>query len=280
MQYGRESTTSKLGTLTPSGRPWATTSLQGAQGCAARRLPGPGRMSLGRHHDDHVEAESAMALNGELHRMFRRGTTLHMFEALAVMRSAEVASTYCDAVLAAAGGLCWVGESGSAIAWRTARESLRPFNERCRPQLTVVVESAIRLEADLTQELGPESAIKGRHDLAEVATGIRIVANLLPLVADRIESQARRWARLGRLQASAAELPMREDRVKLALHRTTVTVDVRDLRPTVNAIRTAGVCSANLAVDLDRSVGRVGTQPQPLLAARHAVRVAKTAVAG
>jgi len=242
-------------------------------------------MSFDRHDDDHVEAESAMALNGELHRMFRRGTTLHMFEALAVMRSAEVASTYCDAVLAAAGGRGLVGESGSATAWRTARESLRPFNERCRPQLTLLVESAIRLEADLNEELGPQSAIdihaiKSRPDLGEVATGIRIVANLLPLVADRIESQARRWARLGRLRASAAELPMREDRVELALHRAAVTVDVRDLRPTVNAIRTAGVCSANLAVGLDRSVGRVGTQPQPLLAARHAVRVAKTALAG
>jgi len=250
----------------------------------AGRRPPRATALLDRRDDDRVEAESAMALNGELHRMFRRGTTLCMFEALAVMRSAEVASTYCAAVLAATGGSELV-EPEAARAWRAARESLRPFSERCRPHLTLLVESAIRLEADLYEELGPESAIdihaiEDRPDLPEVATGIRIVANLLPLVADRIEFQARRWARLGRLHASAAELPMREDRVELVLQRRAVTVDVRDLRPSVNAIRTAGVCSANLAVDLDRSAGRVGTQPQPLLAARHAVRIAKTALAG
>jgi hypothetical protein len=166
----------------------------------------------------------------------------------------------------------------AARAWQQVHRSLNSFDDGTRirhTSATVIAGAAVQLHHGLRDQLGVDAStdtLRGRHDVAEVATTIRQIANHLPVIADQLTCAVAHWGGTGQLTALASNLPHTGRSLDAYLHRRIVTVDLADLTPTLTALRHARTLAIHLAGELHLSAGKLGVQPQPYLAQSYRLR--------
>jgi hypothetical protein len=153
----------------------------------------------------------------------------------------------------------------TAQTWRVLHAATRRFDDGSRyaaPTATAVTESALALHDAVTRLVaGP-----GNHPITdEVATQMRWAVNQLPALAGQVEQALTRAVTGGKLFAPARALPRSEDRAGDHIRNRAVMVRPPEIVSTRLLARSAGRVSAALAVELDRSAGVRGSQPQPNL---------------
>lgn len=196
-----------------------------------------------------------------------RDGTLSVYAVLAAAAAAETASTRADAVAEQLNGGRPVRRSAAPQAWRVVQAALLNFDDGSRYSKappSVVVDWAVRLQESVDALPNRATSLAEVH---EGATAARAVANQLPALADQIAGAVQRWATGGRLYARARSLPPSERHVPEMLHNRVVIATPEDVAPVARAARVAGRLSTALAVELDRTAGRIGRQPQRHLAA-------------
>lgn len=159
----------------------------------------------------------------------RRDGTLTMRGALAISASAESTTAHTARLASELGG-----RTSRSLAWSHASDSWR------------VVQAA----------------------LVRFDDGSRFASPTMPSLTDiagQIETAVARWAQTGRLFARARSLPLSEERVPELIHDHAVVVRPRDIGAVLISMRVAHRLSCALAVELDRSAGHIGEQPQPRL---------------
>lgn len=202
----------------------------------------------------------------------RTAGPLSISAALATMAAAEDAARRCVVFASTSGGSNEGVWRYAPDSWRVAYGALVRFQDAgCRrrnadPSETVRV--AFGLQRALAR-IGRDGDVD-----AQEATALRGVANQLPLLARELNLAARRWAGERTLYARARDLLHTEDMVPAILTDSTVPATAEHLGPVVAAIRTAERLSAALPVELNRTAGQLGHQPQPQLAAAHALQAA------
>ena len=168
----------------------------------------------------------------------------------------------------------------AAWAWQQVHRSLNSFDDGTRIRHTTdtaIAAAAVQLHHGLRDQLGVDATtdtLRGRHDLAEIATALRQIAKHLPVIADQLTRAVAHWDGTGQLTALASNLPYSGRSLDAYLHRRIVTVDLADLKPTLTTLRHAHTLAIHLAGELHRSAGKLGVQPQPYLANSYRLRQA------
>ena len=166
----------------------------------------------------------------------------------------------------------------AARAWQQVHRSLNSFDDGTRirhTSATAIAGAAVQLHHGLRDQLGVDAStdtLRGRHDVAEIATALRQIANHLPVIADQLTRAVAHWGGTGQLTALASNLPHTGRSLDAYLHRRIVTVDLADLTPTLTALRHARTLAIHLAGELHQSAGKLGVQPQPYLAHSYRLR--------
>lgn len=212
---------------------------------------------------DVTEAVAALVISLE---QGERRDTLTVYAVLAAGAAAECCAQHATTLATTLGGRpsdagAW---AQSRDSWRVLQAALIRFDDGSRHATagpSQVTERAVVLQQVATSVARGESG----HTVADAATAMRYVANQLPAIAGHIETSLSRWAESGRLLARARSLPRSEERVPELLRDRTVVVRPRDVGPVLLAARVAGRLSSALALELDRTAGRVGGRPQPHL---------------
>jgi len=153
----------------------------------------------------------------------------------------------------------WVHAPGG---WRVLQAALLRFDDGSRhraPTGSSTVSWALRLQQSIEKLRRPVTGT----DLAELASTARVVANQLPAIAGMMDTAVASWAGEGRLLARARSLPSSEEHVLAVIRDEVVVATARDVGPVLVAGRVTRRLSSALAVELDRSSGRIGNQPQP-----------------
>ncbi len=208
-------------------------------------------------------ADAAATLVLAVDRSMRDGD-LTMRTALAACAAAESCAQHASAV---AGMLA--GRSPSAPAysrvpdsWRLLQATLLRFDDGSRyaaPSASALTEHALALHHTVATLAANHEAID------QVATAMRYVANQLPTIAECVETAVVGWTGTGRLFAKARAMPRSEERVSEFIADRAVIVRPPEIGPVLLVARAAQRQSAALAVELDRTAGYVGRQPQPNL---------------
>ena len=196
-----------------------------------------------------------------------RADTLHLYGVLAAAATAESAARLGTAVANTLGEPTdrgpWVHAPGG---WRVLQAALVRFDDGSRrnaPTGSSTLSWALQLQRSIENLRRPVNGT----DIAELATTARAVANQLPAIAGHIDSAVARWAAEGKLLARARSLPSSEEHVLAVIRDKIVVATSRDVGPVLVAGRVTRRLSSALAVELDRSSGRIGDQPQPHLLA-------------
>ncbi|WP_246063767.1 hypothetical protein [Blastococcus colisei] len=228
-----------------------------------------------------VAAEAAATLVAAIDRADGQGG-LALREFRAVTAAAELSVRNIAAVAAALPG----GDNGqpwrsAAIAWQVAGRATYLFEDGHGAPRTEVTNWANLVPDALHRDLGPAagidaSSLRARGDLQELVTACQQVANQIPVVADQLAATTLRWAKEGRLSASARDLPQMEDmpeqRVRDVIAGHRVIASGQDLDPLTRSISRAGSLSTALADALNHA-GPAGPPMQPKLAAAYAARI-------
>ncbi|WP_375502684.1 hypothetical protein [uncultured Jatrophihabitans sp.] len=169
----------------------------------------------------------------------------------------------------------------AAKAWRAVRVELRPFNDGTRrPQdyMPPVVQVAERVHAMTTIGFHA-SGLPGRQQ-AEIAAA----AQHLPTLAINLSRTVQQWADGGMLLASDRDLPPREDRADMHLHRYRqggivrmthlVRADGADLAETIAALTDVHTLAVVAAADVSRATARGPVTPPRRLVAVHQAKLA------
>ncbi|SFE95919.1 hypothetical protein [Blastococcus tunisiensis] len=227
-----------------------------------------------------VAAEAAATLVAAIDRADRQGG-LALREFRAVAAAAELSTRNIAAVAAALPG----GDNGqpwrsAAIAWQVAGRATYLFEDGHRAPRTEVTDWANLIPDALHRDLGTAAGIdaaslRAHGDLRELIPAVQQVANQIPVVADQLAATTLRWAKEGRLSASARDLPQMEDmpeqriRDVIAGHR--VIASGEDFDPLTRSVTRAGSLSTALADALNHAEP-AGSPMQPNLAAAYAAR--------
>jgi hypothetical protein len=228
-----------------------------------------------------VAGEAAATLVATIDRAERQGG-LALREFRAVTAAAELSIRNIAAVAAALPG----GDNGqpwrsAAIAWQVAGRATYLFEDGHRASRTEVTNWANLIPDALHRHLGTAagidaSSLRAHGDPQELITALQQVANQIPVVADQLAATTLRWAKEGRLSASARDLPqmddMPEQRVRDVIAGHRVIASGQDLDPLTRSITRAGSLSTALADAFNRA-GLAGPPMQPSLTAVYAARV-------
>ncbi len=218
-------------------------------------------------YDAAAVTNATTAMAGLLHALDAeaRDRTLTVYAVLAASAAAEAGAEHAASAARALLPAASTSATASVTAW-----------QRCPAGWRVVQAALIRFDDGSRLSSAPpsrtiEAALALSHILPTpsrdpaAATQARFVANQLPELAARVREAVDGWGRSGGLFARARSLARCEDRVGAVLADRVVVAVRPDVEPVVLATRVAARLSAALALELDRSAGRVGQQPQPNL---------------
>ena len=153
----------------------------------------------------------------------------------------------------------------AAQSWRVLQAATRHFDDGSRyatPTATAVTESALALH-DAVTRLVPDNG--GEAISAGDATQLRWVVNQLPAIAGQLDNALTQAVTRGKVFAMSRVLPPSEERAGEYIQNRAVVVCPPEIASMRLFARTAHRVSAALAVELDRSAGVLGRQPQPNL---------------
>jgi hypothetical protein len=226
--------------------------------------------------------DAASALVAAVHtRVARRDLTVN--ELLACATVAETATRRASAVAAVAGGSDrpeppW---AAAPAAWRAVQLACAPFDDGTKTRPTAdsgVFAWALQLDQAVHATFEPARsggvALRERADLADLATGMRAIANQAPDLAHDLGRSAAWWANGGQVFARERRLASYEDRNTNAAFATNRVIIARgrDLADLAQTLVDAQRLGMSLVHELDRSSGTLGHQTHPSLAAAHAAR--------
>jgi hypothetical protein len=156
-----------------------------------------------------------------------------------------------------------------------------PFDDgtKARPTAdSAVFAWALQLDQALHATFEPARsggvALQERADLADLATGMRAIANQAPDLAHYLARSTAGWANGGHLLARERRLATYEDRntnAAFATNRVIIARD-RDLADVAQTLVDAQRLGMSLAHELDRTSGTLGHQTHAGLAAAHTAR--------
>jgi hypothetical protein len=228
-----------------------------------------------------VDAASALVAAVQI-RVARRDLTIS--ELLACTTVAEIAARHATSLAAVARGSDrpeppW---AAAPAAWRAVQIACAPFDDGTKARPTAdsrVFAWARQLDQALHATFGPArsagvEALRARADLADLATGMRAIANQAPDLAHDLGRSATWWANGGQELARERRLASYEDRntnAAFATNRVIIArgLDLADLAQTLVDAQRLGM---SLAHELDRSSSALGHQTHPSLAAAHTAR--------
>lgn len=232
-----------------------------------RHIASPGGASGGFTAAERV-VDATADLTGALQRDLHNGT-LNVYSILAASAVAEICAEHAESirsVITRRSGLA--PQSGSAShGWRVVQAVLVRFDDGSRHPAaprSQIGEQALTLHRAVAAlaDFKPDG-----RTLGDTMTAVRFCANQLPAVAASVTDAMQQLTQSGRLLARARNLPRSEEHVVEVIHDKVVIVTPRDIGPVLISTRATERLSTALALDLDRTAARIGTQPQPRLIA-------------
>ncbi len=188
-----------------------------------------------------------------------RADTLTMRDTLAVCAAAESGAEHAATAAARLADRPAPQWSRVPNTWRLLQATLMRYDDGSRyaaPSTSNLTEGALALHQAVTADAA---------SLDQLATAVRYLANQLPTIGAQVETAFTQWARAGRLFAKARALPRSEERVSEFIADQAVIVRPPEIGRVLLVARAVQRQSAALAVELDRSAGHIGRQPQPHL---------------